>query len=155
MKVSLVLALALFCAPAAAEPASPEPPVATIVAVSGDVMLAQHALIGPAEQGALLRPGDRLMTMDQSEVLIAFADGCSQRLADNALLAIGETSDCGPSFSQSRSFQQAIGDTGGGATTEPGMSSGQKTAVTAAVLIPLLWLWNHNRDGNGREPISR
>jgi hypothetical protein len=155
MKTSVVLALALFCSPAGAEPASPDVPVATVAAVTGEVMLAQRAQIGPAEQGALLRPGDRLMTMGHSDVLIAFADGCSQRLTENSLLAISRTSGCGQGGAQPRSFRQAIGDPGGGATVEPGMSTGQKVAVTAAILLPLLWLWDHNRDDDGREPVSR
>lgn len=155
MKISLVFALALFCSPVGAQTASPDIPVATVAAVSGEVMLARHAHIGPAEQGAMLRPGDRLMTMDRSDVLIAFADGCSQRLADNSLLAIRETSGCGQSSGLPRSFRQAIGDPGGGAASEPSMSTGQKTAVTAAILIPLLWLLDYNRDDNDREPVSR
>jgi hypothetical protein len=160
MKISIVLALALFCLPAGAEPVAPDVPattvpVATVAAVTGEVMLAQRAQIGPAEPGSPLRPGDRLMTMDDSDVLIAFADGCSQRLADNSLLAITGASGCGQGGARQRSFRQAIGDPGGGAADEPGMSTGQKTAVTAAILLPLLWLWDHNRDDDGREPVSR
>lgn len=160
MKPSLVLALVLSCSPALAEslatdPAGTDTPVATVAAVSGEVMLAHRAQIGPAVAGAALMPGDRLMTMDRSDVLIAFADGCSERLADNSLLAIGETSACARGSGRLRSFRQAIGEPGGGAATDPGMSTGEKVAVTAAVLVPLLWLWDHNRDDDGREPVSR
>jgi hypothetical protein len=156
MKISIVLALAVFCLPAGAEPVSPDAPVATVAALTGEVMLAQRAQIGPAVLGALLRPGDRLMTMDRSDVLIAFEDGCSRRLAENSLLTIsGTLSGCDQGAAQPRSFRQAIGDPDGGGAVASGMSTGQRVAVTAAVLLPLLWLWDHNRDDDGREPVSR
>lgn len=161
MKIGIVLALTVVCLPAGAEPVSPDVPVATVpvatvAAVTGEVMLAQRAKIGPAVLGALLRPGDRLMTMDQSDVLIAFDDGCSRRLAENSLLTIsGTLSGCDQGPAQPRSFRQAIGDPDGGGAVVAGMSTGQRAAVTAAILLPLLWLWDHNRDDDGREPVSR
>lgn len=153
MKISLVFALAVFCSTVAAQSVSPDVPVATVAAVTGEVMLAQRAQIGPAVRGAPLRPGDRLMTMDRSDVLIDFADGCSQRLAENSTLTISRTSGCDQTAAQPRSLRQALGDPDGAPAA--GMSAGQKSAVTAAILVPLLWLWDHNRDDNGREPVSR
>src|SRR3569623_3375864 len=150
MKIQLVLALALFSALAQALESPPAVDVARVAAVSGEVMLAQRAHIAPAEQGALLRAGDRLMTMDRSDVLIALADGCRQRLASNSLITIGETSECSQGIGKPRSFGQAIGESGGKPAKNAGMPPGQKTAVTAAVLIPLLWLCDHNRDDDGR-----
>jgi len=153
MKNSLVFALALFCSTASGQPVSPDAPVATVAAVTGEVTLTQRAQIGPAVRGAALRPGDRLMTMDRSDVLIDFADGCSQRLAENSMLTISAASGCDPGAVQPRSFGQALGDPDGALAS--GMSAGQRGAVAAAILLPLLWLWDHNRDDDGREPISR
>lgn len=153
MKISLVFALAVFCSTASAQPVSPDVPVATVAAVTGEVMLTQRAQIGPAVQGAQLRPGDRLMTMDRSDVLIDFTDGCSQRLAENSVLTISAASGCDQAAAQPRSFRQALGDPDGAVAS--GMSAGQRGAVTAAIMLPLLWLWDHNRDDGGREPVSR
>ncbi len=155
MKFNLVLALALFSSLAGAQEAPPAADVATVTAVSGEVMLAQGARIAPAEKGARLKTGDRLMTMNHAEVQIAFPDGCSQRLNSNSVLTIGDSSDCRKGILQPRSFGQAIGDSGGQVAKSAGMTAGQKTAVTAAVLIPLLWWWDRNRDDDGREPVSR
>lgn len=155
MKISLIFALALFCSTASGQPVAPDVPVATVAAVTGEVMLAQRAQIGPAVIGAPLRPGDRLMTMDRSDVLIDFADGCRQRLAENSTLTISRASGCDQVGAQSRSSGQPLGDPDGGAALASGMSAGQRGAVTAAILLPLLWLWDHNRDDDGREPVSR
>lgn len=155
MKFHLVLVLALFCPLAHAQAVAPDVPLATIAAVNGEVMLAQRAQIAPAEPGAVLQAGDRIMTMGDSDVLIAFADGCSQRLPSDSLLAIGESSGCDEGPGRLRSFRQAIGEPGGGAAAPPRLSTGEKVTVAAAVLIPLLWLWDHNRDDDGREPVSR
>jgi hypothetical protein len=154
MKTALVAAFAFLSVPVCAQELPAPVEVATVAAVSGEVLLAQRASIGPAEPGAVLAAGDRLMTMDRSEVLIAFADGCSRRLDSNSLLAIGEMSDCRQGL-QPRSFRQAIGEPGGAAAPKEGMSAGEKTAVAAAILIPALWLWDRNRDDDGREPVSR
>ncbi|MCQ4165471.1 hypothetical protein [Tahibacter harae] len=155
MKFHLVLALVLLCPLAHAQAVAPDVPIATIAAVTGEVMLAQGAQIAPAKAGATLQAGDRVMTMDDADVLIAFADGCNQRLPGQSLLAIGETSGCDQGPGRLRSFRQAIGEPGGGAAAPPRLSTGEKVTVAAAVLVPLLWLWDHNRDDDGREPVSR
>jgi len=160
MKTQFVLALALFSASVGAQQLPADMQVATIASVSGDVLLAQHAHIGPAAEGALLKAGDRLMSMDHSDALVAFADGCRQHLEPNSMLTIGEVSNC--RGMRALSFGQAIGETGASTDEEKNkkkaaavLTSGQKTAITAAVIIPLLYLWDRNRDDDDRKPVSR
>lgn len=113
MKPQILFALALVCAGSCAFAAGEGPmlrvPVANLVAIGGQVLLAQGAEVAPAAAGAPLYPGDRLMTLDGAEALIAFTSGCSQRLDGDSLLTIGEQADCAPP--RIVAFQQAIGET--------------------------------------------
>ncbi|MEO8671124.1 MAG: hypothetical protein ABI411_07395 [Tahibacter sp.] len=176
MKSHFAIALAgLFCGGAACadEPTSVEV-VATVSAVNGQVLLTQQTRIGPAKEGALLRAGDRLMTFDHSDALIAFVDGCQQRMEGDSLLTIGETSNCAPGRPAALSFRQAIGESGRGSdddrkkaagvidasnatgTTSSTLTTGQKWTVTAALLVPIIYYWDRNRhDDDDRPPVSR
>ena len=175
MKNHSVLVLAgLFCTGSvcADEPMKVDP-VGTVSAVNGQVLLSQRTHIGPAQEGALLSVGDRLMTLDHSDALIAFVDGCERRLESDSLLTIGEMPNCAPGKPGALSFRQAIGESGGNSdedrkkavgtinagnatgTTSTTLTTGQKWAVTAALLIPVIYYWDRNRDDNDRPPVSR
>jgi hypothetical protein len=157
MKALFAVAIALATPLAMAQQLPADLDGATLASVNGEVLLAQHAQVGPAEEGMLLKAGDRLMTMDHSAALVAFADGCQQRVEPNSLLTIGETSACRQGRMQPVSFSQAIGETGGrGAPPKKeGLTPLQKTGIAAAVIIPLL-LWQHERhEDDDRKPVSR
>jgi len=173
MKPRTLLALALACAGSCAAVAGEGPllraPVANLVAIGGQVLLAQGAEVAPAAAGAPLYPGDRLMTLDGAEALIAFNSGCRQRLDGDSLLTIGEQADCAPP--RLVAMQQAIGeppqddDDRAAAVVDAGnvtgtqltkLTPGQRWAVAAALLIPALYYWDHNRnDDDDRPPVSR
>ncbi|WP_257389623.1 hypothetical protein [Tahibacter caeni] len=174
MKLHILLALALACAGPCAFAAGEGPilraPVANLAAIGGQVLLAQGAEVAPAAAGAPLYPGDRLMTLDGAEALIAFNSGCSQRLDGDSLLTIGEQADCAPP--RLVAFQQAIGETAqdddddraaavvdarnATGTQLTKLTPGQRWAVAAALLIPALYYWDRNRnDDDDRPPVSR
>jgi len=173
MKPQVLFALALVCAGSCAFAAGEGPmlrvPVANLVAIGGQVLLAQGAEVAPAAAGAPLYPGDRLMTLDGAEALIAFTSGCSQRLDGDSLLTIGEQADCAPP--RIVAFQQAIGETAqdeddrrgavvdarNATGTQPTkLTPGERWAVSAALLIPALYYWDRNRnDDDDRPPVSR
>lgn len=175
----LVLALAASSGPALAdaERAATPLPVANIAAVDGQVLLAQGADVAPAAAGAALYPGDRLMTLDDAAVLVAFEDGCQRRVDGDSLLTIGERADCAGE-PRLVAFRQAIGETGGAAkdeddddddkaalivdggnasgTTVTRLTPGQRWAIATALLIPVLYYWDHNRDDDDDRPaVSR
>ncbi|HSX62584.1 MAG TPA: hypothetical protein VLF18_20570 [Tahibacter sp.] len=175
MKPPSVFALALYCASSCAVAdgtAAPALPVANIAGVGGQALLVQGAHVAPATNGAALYPGDRLMTLEDAQVLVAFADGCHRRLDPDSLLTIGEQPDCGGGAGVV-SFRQAIGEAGGtkkddddtaavvvdagnADTTVTSLTPGQRWAVAAALLIPALYYWDRNRDDDDdRPPVSR
>lgn len=171
----LATALTAVAATAFAGNAGTAVPVASIAAVGGQVLLAQGADVAPAAAGAALYPGDRLMTLDGAEALIAFEAGCQRRLEGDSLLTIGDRADCAEPHLVA--FRQAIGETGGAAkeeddddreaamivdannasgTTVTRLTPGQRWAVAAALLIPALYYWDRNRDDDDdRPPVSR
>lgn len=173
MKPQVLFTLALICAGSCAFAAGEGPmlrvPVANLVAIGGQVLLAQGAEVAPAAAGAPLYPGDRLMTLDGAEALIAFTSGCSQRLDGDSLLTIGEQTDCAPP--RIVAFQQAIGETAqdeddrraavvdarnATGTRPTTLTPGERWAVSAALLIPALYYWDRNRnDDDDRPPVSR
>lgn len=173
MQPRILFVLALACAGSGAVAAGEAPavrvPVASLVAIGGQVLLAQGADVAPAAAGTALYPGDRLMTLDGAEALIAFRSGCQQRLDGDSLLTIAEQADCAPP--RLVAFQQAIGETrqddddraaavmdAGNATGTrlTTLTPGQRWAVAAALLIPALYYWDHNRnDDDDRPPVSR
>lgn len=173
--LALALALSGSLAIADGEHAAPVSPVANIASVDGQVLLAQGADVAPAAAGAALYPGDRLMTLDDAAVLIAFEAGCQRRLDGDSMLTIGERADCAGA-PRLVAFRQAIGETGGAAkedddddegavvinadnatgTTVTRLTPGQRWAVAAALLIPALYYWDRNRDDDDdRPPVSR
>jgi len=175
LRTVLVLALATSAGPALADGPTTVP-VASIAAVGGQVLLAQGADVAPAAAGAALYPGDRVMTLDGAEALIAFEAGCQRRLDGDSLLTIGERPDCAGE-PRLVAFRQAIGETGGATkkdedddrkgaivvdannasgTTVTKLTPGQRWAVATALLIPVLYYWDRNRDDDDdRPPVSR
>jgi hypothetical protein len=176
----LAVALALSAGPALADGttvAATAVPVASIAAVGGQVLLAQGADVAPAAAGAALYPGDRVMTLDGAQALIAFEAGCQRRLDGDSLLTIGERPDCAGE-PRLVAFRQAIGETGGATkkeedddddkaamivdannatgTTVTRLTPGQRWAVAIALLIPAIYYWDRNRDDDDdRPPVSR
>lgn len=175
--LALALAIGSGLALAEGEPAATPAPVASIAAVNGQALLAQGADVAPAAAGTALYPGDRLMTLDDAAVLVAFEDGCQRRLEGDSMLTIGERPDCAGE-PRLVAFRQAIGETGGTTkaeedddddkaalilnadnatgTTVSRLTPGQRWAVAAALLIPVLYYWDRNRDDDDdRPPVSR
>jgi hypothetical protein len=170
----LILALCSASLSAIAADGVAVAPVASIAAVGGQVLLAQGAQIAPAAVGTALYPGDRLMTLENAQVLLAFADGCQRRLEGDALLTLGDSTDCAGS-PDLVAFHQAIGESGTAradeddrkgalvvnannatGTTATRLTPGQRWAVAAALLIPALYYWDRNRnDDDDRPPVSR
>jgi hypothetical protein len=154
-RVPILLVLALSAGIAAAAE-----PVATISDVHGDILLSRGAGFSPAQEGALLIAGDRLLALTDASALVAFADGCQQRLVGDGVVTIAENNNClaGP-----LAFRQAIGEPGGGTDDDDDDDAAatpwgtrEWSIAGAAVLIPLLYNYHRIRqDDDDRDPVSR
>ncbi|UXI66396.1 hypothetical protein [Tahibacter amnicola] len=146
-RVALSLTLALAATVATGQQLAPA--VATVMAVKGQVLLSRGSEFTPAQEGAILAAGDRLMTLSDSKALVAFADGCEQTLAGDSMVTIGEKSDCLQFGGKPTSFRQALGETDaatGDATTT--LTDGQKWLVAAVLLIPTAYYFERRNDDN-------
>jgi hypothetical protein len=156
-RVSILIVLTLVAGVSAAAE-----PVATISDVHGDILLSRGAQWSPAQEGALLVAGDRLVALTDASALVAFADGCQQRLDADGAVTIAETNNClaGP-----LAFRQAIGEPGGGSIDDDDdddeaaavpWGTREWTIAGAAILLPLLYNYHRIRqDDDDRDPVSR
>lgn len=96
--------------------------------VSGKVLINKGKGFVSAKSGMEVRPGDRIIALDNASAKIVYNDGCATDLKENNLLAI-DGKGCGSKPVNSRSNHLMLAQAIGGA--EPEITDSSKTIVAA------------------------
>jgi hypothetical protein len=115
---------------------------ATLTRVSGGVRVNQGVEFVEAFEELALRPGDRIMTLENGRARITFDDGCDLDAGPNTMVTIPETSTCAGG--------QALTQNIAPGSTEA-VGAGQSFNWRRALLIALpvaagVAIYEHNRD---------
>lgn len=90
-----------------------ESPFLTLSQIEGIVLVNQGKQFARAHNGMILREGDRVLTMKESQVALRSEEyGCASRLSENRLFTIPENLDC-ETLTRSKTVKQryaALGD---------------------------------------------
>lgn len=145
---------------AQADPAN----MASLVSVSGKVLVDQGKGFVTAKPGMKLNDSDRVITLNDSAAAVAYADGCVNMLKSNKLLTIDQEAACSKqalSTQQPLRYAAAIGDTKtdvpanagptAGAPAAPGLGAGMPLALGGAWGAMIIHGNNSNKDNT---PIS-
>jgi hypothetical protein len=94
---AIVLSLGLGTAAHSSEP------LGQISSIQGSALISQGAQYVPAREGMSLRELDRVVIMEDSSAVLAFADGCEYTMGEMDLLTVSSTSACQSSTSAASS----------------------------------------------------
>jgi hypothetical protein len=112
-------------------------PNATLTEFEGKVSVNQGKEFVPAQAGMRLKPGDRIMVQEDSEVTLTFDDECRLEIEENKLVTVPDRSTCAGATLVEQGLQprggEAIGSTGRG-------NGGVWAMVGIVAAIDLWWL---------------
>ena len=150
--MSKLLAATVFGLGLAFNAAAAEPPAstATITELKGQVSVNQGAEFVPAAKGMVLKPGDRVMAQEDSEVSLKFDDECKMEIEENKIVTIPDRSTCAGGVP----VVQELKPTGGsaiGSTGTAGNGNGGVAAMVAIVAAIDIW-WINEDDNNTVSP---
>ena len=87
---------------------------AELVGVTGTAMVSEGSRYVEGLQGRQLADGDRVIALENSNVVITFQDGCRYTLKDGEILTVGGPSPCSREVPRSdNSLPAASADSGG------------------------------------------
>lgn len=119
--VMAVCALTAFGA-MAEQTVQPDTPIASISQPKGTVLINQGREYVGARAGQKLRAGDRIMTMDKSQVSVVYKNGCVDQLEANTRLTLRSEDECVAKLAQKSGGQKAAGGTAAAAALAQGGS---------------------------------
>lgn len=108
-------------------------PSAELKQSQGRVFVGQDKAMGLAQEGKLLYPGDRVVTVSGASADIVYTDGCRVSLPQNSLLSIGGVEQCRAGLALVRSVEGFSGAVGG--TVQENVAAGVALGVVGAVVI--------------------
>lgn len=139
--------------------------LASLVSVSGKVLVDQGKGFVAAKPGMKLNDKDRVITLNDSAAAVAYADGCVNTLKSNNLLTVDQQAACSKqalSTQQPLRYAAAIGDTRTDvpANAGAGSSAGAPAASGFNAALPLIMggaigvMVASEDDGSDNKPIS-
>lgn len=148
MLATAALALA-FIAPAYAQ--EPPPMVAQITDIDGRVLVNQGDEFKPAVKGLRLKPGDRVMVQDDSNVVITYDDECKMDVDENKIVTISDRSTC----AGGTPLVQQLNPTGGAAIGASGGGPLEWAFTALVVGTEIAWLLDidHNDDDEDDDDV--
>lgn len=90
--IAVAMTLALVAAPVFAQ--DPAAPFVKADDVKGSVQVNHGDGFVPLRENEVLKPGDRVMAMDNSEADLKFSDGCELEVDEETIVTIPEKSTC-------------------------------------------------------------
>jgi hypothetical protein len=120
-----------FAATAAEPPAS----IAAISKIDGQVMVNQGQDFAPAQVGMRLKPGDRIMVQEDSEVTLNFDDECRLEVDENKLVTVPDRSTCAGAVLAEQPLTPEGGEAIGSGVTHGNGGVAVMVAVVAAIDI--------------------
>lgn len=143
---SAIAAMLILC-PAVAVRAD-----ATLAELQGDVRVNQGSEFVAASDQMVLKPGDRVMTLQDSSAVIKFDDGCDINAAPNSLITLPEISSCAGGVVLTQNVAPgSVGAIGAGAEASS-FNWGRALMVVVPAATAAIIIADHN--GNRRPTVS-
>jgi hypothetical protein len=131
-----------------------EADVAELDRVSGKVLVNKGEGYIPGEDGMRLRPGFRVMTLENSSVLVKYTDGCDHALVEDEMLRVGSRSPCAlTKYGQPQSATKTAA-----VSAAPETAAGMNLAwvpLAAAAGVAAITLADNDDDDGGFLPQSQ
>jgi hypothetical protein len=155
--ISAVTALALAIAPVIAQ--AETTPMASISAVSGDVLVNQGQGFKPATPGTVLHPGDRVIVTVNGKAKLLYGGGCGVPLAPGTMATISTFAPCKIGFRQAgiisgSTVGSTVGQNEGGGGGPLGLNGNDLALLTVGLFtlgaIGLTTGFGHNASNNNQ-----
>lgn len=109
--------------------------------IEGRVSVNQGKEFVPAVEGMRLKPGDRVMIQEDSEVTLVFNDECRTEVEENKIVTIPDRSTCAGAVLAQQGLQPSSGAAIGSGSGSTGTGNGGVWAMVAIVAaIDICWI---------------